>query len=310
MIVYSEAKEDLLKYMNNDIGEMENIKTLYQNKIKVFEKYLINLNEKIQKEENPEEIRAFIELLHKVEDNLKYFRKQIEKSKRKITVLSNIEGDIDKIDKNSLRQRIEQYNQSYNSFKKELVEHLIIQEQLTLRYIEKGIFREIVTNNSFIKKEDAKLEEMKIDENIIEDNNTLLISEIQNKVILPYTVSELKEILTSAENNYSDFQTIIDEKYTVPLVHYRYASISRYRETFVLMREKEKATLLDSLDLAFELMKNRYVHPAIITACKNSDQLDVYLDCLETNELDDFPFFKIKYELYPVKVKTREYALE
>lgn len=313
MIVYSETKEDLLNYIHNDIEEIENIKTLYQNKLRVFEKYLIRLNERIQKEEKVEEISIFIELLHKTENNLKYLRKQIEKSKRKTVVLSNIENDIDKLDTKSLKQRIKQYNQNYNSFKKELINHSIDDEKLTLQYIEKNILNKTLINNSgndFVKKEDAELEGLKTDENIIKDNDTLLISEIQNKVILPYKVSELKEILISNENNYSDIQEIIDRKYTVPLIHYKNASISRYRETFVLMREKEKASLFDSLDLALELMRNRYVHPAIITACKDLDQLDIYLDCLETNELDDFPFFKIKYELYPMKVKIKEFDFE
>ncbi len=306
MIIYSETREDLINHIHSNIEEIENIKVLCQNKLKVFEKYLVSLNEKFQKEEKVEEISSFIEL------NLKYYRKQITKSKRKITVLSNIGNELDKMSKNSLKQRIKQYNQSYNCFKKEILEHSIIEEQLTFRYIEMNILSETITNsnNDFAKEEDGELEEVKVEENIIEDNNTLLISEIQNKVILPYKVSELKKILTSDENDYSDIQTIIDEKYTVPLVYYKYASISRFRETFALMREREKASLFDSLDLAFELMKNRYVHPAIITACKDSDQLDVYLDCLETNELDDFPFFKIEYELYPMKVKTKEFDFE
>lgn len=130
-----------------------------------------------------------------------------------------------------------------------------------------------------------------------EDNNTLLISEIQNKVVLPYKASEIEEMLANQENDYSDAQAIIEERYTVPLAHYRYACISRFREAFVLMREREKASIFDSLDLALEMTWKRYVHPAIITACKDSDQLDIYLDCLETNELDDFPFFQIEYEL-------------
>lgn len=130
----------------------------------------------------------------------------------------------------------------------------------------------------------------------LEDNNTLLISEIQDKVILPYKALEIEEILVNQENAYSA-RAIIEERYTVPLAHYRYACISRFREAFVLMREREKASLVDSLDLALEMMGKRYVHPAIITACKDSDQLDIYLDCLETNELDDFPFFQIEYEL-------------
>lgn len=313
MIIYSKTKEDVLNHIYNDKEELKNIKILYQNKLKVFNKYLIKLNEKIQKEEKMEELNVLIELLYKTEENLKYFRKQIKKSKRKIEVLHNIEQDIDKIDENSLEERIKQYNQNFNSFKKELIEHSIIEEQLALQYIEKNIFNEIETNdknNDFVKKEDVKLEKKENDEDIIKDNDTLIISEIQNKVILPYKSEEIKEILANSENNDSDIQKIIEENFTVPLKFYKYASISRYRETFALMRKKEQASLLDSLDLALELMKNRYVHPAIITACKNSDQLDVYLDCLETNELDDFPFFKIKYELYPMKIKTKEFDFE
>lgn len=310
MIVYSETKEELLNYIHNDIEEMENIKILYQNKLRVFEKYLIKLNERIKKEEKVEEINIFIELLKEAEDNQKYLKKQIKRLKIKIVALSNMEKDIDKINEYSFLRRIKRYNQSYNSLKKELIEHSIAEEQYALRYIEENMFNETVGNNSnqdFVKKEDAVLEELKTNENIEKDNDILFISEIQNKVILPYKVSELKKLLASDENNYNDIEEIIEEKYTVPLIHYKKASISRYRETFVLMREKEKASLLDSLDLALELMRNRYVHPAIITACRNLDQLDIYLDCLETNELDDFPFFKIKYELYPMKVKTKKF---
>ena len=52
------------------------------------------------------------------------------------------------------------------------------------------------------------------------------------------------------------------------------------------------------------MMKKRYLHPAIITACRNLDELDVYLDCLEKNELDDFKIFKIKYELHPLVINA------
>ena len=41
------------------------------------------------------------------------------------------------------------------------------------------------------------------------------------------------------------------------------------------------------------------MHPAIITACKNSNELDVYLSCLEYNELEDFTSFKIVFQGLP-----------
>ena len=58
--------------------------------------------------------------------------------------------------------------------------------------------------------------------------------------------------------------------------------------------------------MGLELFGERYLHPAIISACRNIDELDVYLDCLHKNELDEFKIFDIKYELYPMVVKTKD----
>ena len=44
-------------------------------------------------------------------------------------------------------------------------------------------------------------------------------------------------------------------------------------------------------------MLNYNLHPAIITACKNLNELDIYIACLEDNTLDEFEFFDIKYEI-------------
>lgn len=132
------------------------------------------------------------------------------------------------------------------------------------------------------------------------DNNTLLISEIQNKVLLPFSVSELEKEL--AENtHYTSLQDIIDTKYTVLLDKYKNAALSRFREAYNLMRKKEKASITSSLDLALELTFNNLLNPAIITACKTLDELDIYLDYLNSNELDKFKIFDIKYEMLPTK---------
>ena len=68
------------------------------------------------------------------------------------------------------------------------------------------------------------------------------------------------------------------------------------------MKKKENATILESLDLALELTFNNSLHPAIIAACRNLNELDIYLDCLEKNELENFKLFDIKYEVLPTKV--------
>ena len=49
------------------------------------------------------------------------------------------------------------------------------------------------------------------------------------------------------------------------------------------MRKKEKASVFDSISLATEVVFNSSLNPAVITACNNLDQLDIYLDCLSSN---------------------------
>ena len=52
------------------------------------------------------------------------------------------------------------------------------------------------------------------------------------------------------------------------------------------------------------MMRKKFLHPAIISACRTLNELDVYLDCLDKNELEDFKIFNVKYELYPMVVKS------
>ena len=69
------------------------------------------------------------------------------------------------------------------------------------------------------------------------------------------------------------------------------------------MRNKEKASLYKSFDLGIELMWNSLLNPAVITACKNLDELDIYLDYLDSNEIEKFKIFDVKYEIAPMVKK-------
>ena len=66
-----------------------------------------------------------------------------------------------------------------------------------------------------------------------------------------------------------------------------------------LINRKEKGSKLKAIGLGVELFFNYNLHPAIITACKSLNELDIYLACLEDNTLDDFQFFDVKYEIPP-----------
>ena len=126
--------------------------------------------------------------------------------------------------------------------------------------------------------------------------STLIISEKDQKVYLPFTMNRIYDIL-QYDNNYSSITEIISKVYTRPLGIYKHAARARFREAYDLIINKEHGTKKQALDLGLELMFNSSLHPAVITACKSLDELDVYLSCLEYNELQDFKFFKVEYDV-------------
>ncbi len=136
------------------------------------------------------------------------------------------------------------------------------------------------------------------------DENVLVISAARNVVVLPYSVKKLQKILRD-EPECSGLHELIAKKYTVPLSRYKHGCISRFRETFALVLERSKGSALKAFGLAAEMFFTRFLHPAIITACKKTEWLEVYLDCLDRNELDEFPFFEIRYEPKPKKSKRK-----
>lgn len=160
---------------------------------------------------------------------------------------------------------------------------------------------EIIANESGLIFE---IDEEKVIENNLEDNHTLVISEEDGKVYLPYTKEELKKAIQKSNN--SNIEEVINQNYVVPIEKYKNSIIARYHEGYTLMREREKKSKKQAVLLGLELMFEFNLHPAIITACKNLEQLDIYLDCLEDNELEKFSCFKIIYKVLPTLGKIKE----
>ncbi len=132
-----------------------------------------------------------------------------------------------------------------------------------------------------------------------QDEDTLVISETEGKVVLPFKISELERILERNPKKFASIDDIIETEYTLPIVNFKNPMISRFREGFKLMYHKEKGSVISAFDLGMELMFNSKLHPAIITACKSLDELDNYLDCLEVNKTYKFELFKIVFEAPP-----------
>lgn len=140
-------------------------------------------------------------------------------------------------------------------------------------------------SNSCIKNNDISYPE-----------NTLIISEISKTVLLPYKKSELD----SPEDASVDKNDLIRKKYVVPIEKYKSPALSRFREAFKLMRNIEKKSIIEAIDLGLELSLNSKLHPAIISACRSLDELDIYLDYLDSNQTDKFNCFSIKFEIAPL----------
>lgn len=165
------------------------------------------------------------------------------------------------------------------------------------------------------KKEENDLENIEVEKSTVEEvtpaseepillEKTLTISEEDGTVTLPYTIEELTKVLEANTRKYSSIEDVVDDLYTVPLKIYKNSAVSRFKEAYKLVRKKEHGSIGESIDLGMELFSNYSLHPAIITACKNINELDIYLSCLEYDELDDFNFFKVVFNVTPAAKKS------
>lgn len=149
------------------------------------------------------------------------------------------------------------------------------------------------------------IDEEKIIENNLEDNKTLIISEEDGKVYLPYTKEEVKQEVL--QNKGIKVEEVLENKYILPLDKYKNSARARFREGYNLMYKKEKKSKKSAILLGIELMFETNLHPAIVSACKTLEELDIYLDCLEDNELEKFSCFKIIYKSLPTLRKKSKF---
>lgn len=122
---------------------------------------------------------------------------------------------------------------------------------------------------------------------------------------MPYKYSDIKDIFEKNSSNYKTMQDVVNNLYVLPLERFKNPSIARFREAFNLIKTKDNGSIAKALDLGLELIFKHELNPIIISACRNLDELDIYLDCLDSGELDDFNCFEIKFEMAPVVSKKQ-----
>lgn len=320
MVFYNDKK--IKNQIESDYKELENYKNSYSKRISLYNLYLDTMqvfeNGIIEKNNLNKE---------KMEEKIKVFQVQINKINSSLEVLTNLLNDINATGKINVEKKIlNKYNQKYKEIKNNYIANSIFEEHTTESYIN-ALMSDLAKTLENMKEEYIKdmnkIIEEKNDMQYIEDkeytiepkeekvensaelksNNTLLISEKLGKVVLPYRAEEVLEILKNENNKYNSADEVIEDKFVRKLSDFKIQFASRYKETMKLARERENYSFGDAVLLATEMMKKRFLHPAIISACRTLNELDVYLDCLDKNELEDFKIFKIQYELYPMVVK-------
>lgn len=229
----------------------------------------------------------------------------LNKSNSNITILKNLIDSLDKIDihnNQELEESVKKYNDSFMENINTVYSNTEVIEKFVYEITTTDFSEILKTSTTEIEEEVSDIiDSTDLSTRFIE--NTLVISEAQKRVILPYNINTVKDILLNDPQGYSSLQGVINKIYTKSIDYYRFSAISRFKEAYKLVREREKGSKVKALGLAFELFLNYNLHPAIITACKSLDELDVYLACLEDNTLEDFQFFDIKYEIPPAVPK-------
>jgi len=206
----------------------------------------------------------------------------------------------------------------YNKQRDELANKMLAFEELNTSILNSAIFLSLmISSRKKNKKLPSQVPEIEIEKQEVtkpdiplgsHDNNTLVITEKEQKAYLPYYDSHVKEIFEASNNRYQTMQDVIEDLYVLPLERFKNSSLSRFKEAFCLIRNKENGSIAKALDLGLELMFKHNLNPIVISACRNLDELDIYLDCLEQDQLQDFPCFTIKFEVMPQIAKNERNA--
>lgn len=284
-----------------------------------FEANLVNINLKIAEQENKKnEVTCLFDTLSKtdsvskIESKKDYseeinnisekFAKNIEKLNSLKSLLININSGFISLSRNAssdevamnLKEKINSYFSTYEEIKKDIM----------LADIEVDHFVKRINSSNDKKSEEVSEE---LSDGNIQNNNTLIISEKDNKVFLPYTVSEIQSYMEKYPKEYKSLEYVINKEFILPLDYYtKHPSLARFREAYSLIRDREAKSVFDALKYALNIMFKYDLNPAIISACKTEEALNLYIECLENKDLSKFNLFKIEFRLNPLKAAKFE----
>jgi hypothetical protein len=276
----------------------------YINEIDINNNSLENLNtEKLKKyvdnaESAFDSINHIIKNLTTLQDEFDNIEKDIlnlvisKESNNAINTSTNID---------SINKKIYNFKENQKKLENENKKYYIIVEKFLDNSKKDNDFNtqvEIKTNNTNIKLDQNNSNKLDQD---LKDNLVLTISEKQNRVYLPYTKSEIQELLENYPDDYKNAKDVIEQEFIADIsIYNKHPVLARFREAYSLSRHKEMKTAIDSLKFAMDLMFRSDINPTIIAAVKSQKQLEDYIKHLESNTLDMFPHFTIIFEVNPM----------
>lgn len=329
LFFYNDELKDNNLYLKNTadriIEYFKNIQIELRVKHSILLSCMDNISNNIDEIQNAQDIEdtsILFSVLNRIKESFDAINFNMEKNRNFISSLTTINFLLENDSINdSIFSLIDEFNLAYDDEISKIQEHNKIVDDFISYYISNSMFKfqfahstkevelENVNNgnansiNDCTKTDSIKMELNDNEKLELHDNNILIISEKDNLVYLPYKLDDVRKILDTKNKEYKDIEDVINKNYVISLDRFKNPMIARFRETFLLMRKREKTSISKSLDLALELSFNNLLNPAVICACKNLEELNIYLDYLSTNELEKFKIFDVRYDVSPQVVK-------
>lgn len=314
--LFMKNDSDFLIKSDDKTDEIKNIIIVEEQKRDTIVEYINNLNDVIASSDEDEILKDFLYSATKTFENFNEGINSLYSLKRSLNeiiqstcdLLTSIETT--NKDKNfytdlisSIEEKIKKFTQKndetiskINDINKKYKEFILQDKN---KEYTKNIDKDTLLLKDFSDKFNLKIKSTTTQKLVsIPDNKNLIITE--DYIYLPYTCSEINDYMQQYPDSYSSVDDVIKKEFSFPTKYYsKNTVLSRFRETYALIRDREAKSVIEALKLSFGLMFRYEINPAIIAACKSEDELKNYLECLENNKLNEFKRFKIKYEINP-----------
>lgn len=314
---FSEENLNFLKNLNQELSKIDILIEKNQKKEKKYSLFLTTLSAKNFSTTNKEyflDVKNICSLLEKNSENLKDLKNSLSNLSTKLVslVLSEENENVSNL-VNNIGSGLTKYIELLDEFKLSIIKN----------NVEINTFTSYHSTKLLLTTFDMELGDS-LDENITllspnnmadslnsaysnlintNENNTLIISEKENKVYLPYKRTELKAYMSQYPTQYYSYKNVIEKEFILPINYFmNNPTLARFRETYALYRDREALSSVQALRKSLSLTFKQNLNPAIIAACKTKKQLDNYLLCLDENKLEDFIDFEILYDMNPKKV--------